>query len=86
MAITSKEINLAQLSKELGNKGLIGDFNDAKKKIILPADGVDLSEEQLKAAIANHVAIDQNETELAQRKAILDRIGLTADELKLLIG
>ena len=37
MAITSKEINLTQLSKELGGTGLIADFNDSKKKLILPA-------------------------------------------------
>ena len=35
MAITSKEINLAQLDQELGSQGLCGDFNDPKKKIII---------------------------------------------------
>ena len=86
MAITSKEINLGQLSRELGNKGLIADFNDPKKKLILPAEGVELTEDELKNAIAAHVAIDQNAENETKRQAILDRIGLTADELKTILG
>lgn len=86
MAITSKEINLGQLSKELGNKGLIADFNDAKKKLILPADGVELTEHELKEAIDKHVAIDEKAERDAKRQAILDRLNLTADEAKLLLG
>ena len=86
MAITSKEINLAQLSKELGNKGLIADFNDPKKKIILAAEGVNLTDDQLKNAIGAHVAIDEKAERETQRQVILDRLGLTADEAKLLLG
>jgi hypothetical protein len=86
MAITNKEINLGQLSKELGNIGLIADFNDPKKKVILSADGVDLSDDELDAAIKSHKAIDEAEAKAAERQAILDRIGLTADEAKLLLG
>ena len=86
MAITSKDINLGQLSKELGGQGLCGDFNDPKKKVIVPADGVELTEDELKDAIAAHVAIDENAERNAKRQAILDRLGLTADEAKLLFG
>jgi hypothetical protein len=86
MAITSKEVNLTQLGIELGGKGLIADFTDPKKKLILPADGVDLTEDELKDAIAKHVAIDDDAERQARREAIADRIGLTADELKLLLG
>jgi hypothetical protein len=86
MAITSKQINLSQLTDELGGKGLIADFNDQKKKVILPADGVQLTEDELKEAIANHVAVDQNAIKEAQRQAILDRLGLTADEAQILLG
>jgi hypothetical protein len=86
MATTSKEINLAQLSKELGNKGLIGDFNDVKKKIILPADGVELTEAELKAAIDLHIAIDDVAVKNAARQEILDRLGLTAEEAALLLS
>ena len=86
MAITSKEINLNQLSKELGNKGLIADFTDPKKKLVLPADGVELTDAELKAAIDAHVAIDENAEKEAARQAILDRLGITADEAKLILG
>jgi len=86
MAITSKEINLTQLSKELGNKGLVADFTDPKKKLIIPAEGVELSDSELKLAIDAHVAIDENAEKNAQRQAILDRLGLTADEAKLILG
>lgn len=86
MAITSKEINLSQLSKELGNKGLIANFNDPKKKLILPADGVDLTEDKLKDAIDAHIAINEIAERQAKRQAIADRLGLTADDLKLLFG
>lgn len=86
MAITSKEINLAQLSKELGNKGLIADFNDPKKKLILAAEGVNLNDDELKNAIAAHVAVDEKAEREIQRQAILDRLGITADEAKLILG
>jgi hypothetical protein len=84
MAITNKEINLAQLSQELGGKGLIGDFNNKNAKIILPADDVDLSEADLETAIKNHIAIDT----LAEAKAAkiaatqkLEALGFTAQDL-----
>jgi hypothetical protein len=86
MAITSKEINLTQLTSELGGKGLIADFNDPKKKLILPADGVELSDAELDAAIKAHVAIDETKAKENAKSEILDRIGLTADELKTILG
>ena len=43
MAITDKEINLLQLDNETGGKGLIGNFNVADKKLVLPADDNDLT-------------------------------------------
>ena len=86
MTITNKEINLAQLSQELGGKGLIADFSDPKKKNILPAEGVEISESELKAAIDAHVAIDEIAVRETARQAILDRLGLTADEAKLILG
>jgi hypothetical protein len=86
MAITSKEINLSQLSRELGNKSLVANFNDPKKKLILPAEDVELTEDELKEAIANHIAVDDKAIKQAQRQAILDRIGLTADELQTILG
>jgi len=85
MAITSKEINLAQLDKELGGKGLIADFNDPKKKLILPSENSDLTEEELEAAIAAHVAVDENAGRKAQRAALLAQLGITEEQAKLLL-
>jgi len=83
MAITSKEINLTQLTNELGGKGLIANFNNPKEKVILPADGVVLSDADLEAAIAAHIAIDENKARLtAQGK--LAALGLTTDDLRAL--
>jgi hypothetical protein len=86
MAITSKEINLAQLDQELGGKGLIADFNDPKKKLILPCENSDLTEDELKAGILAHVAIDENAEKKAEKAALLARLGLTEDELKTILG
>jgi len=87
MAITSKEINLTQLDKELGNKGLIADFEDnPAKKLILPTENSDITEAELEAAIAAHIAIDDNAVNEAAKAALLAKLGITADEAKLLLG
>lgn len=90
MAITSKKINLAQLDKELGGKGLIADFNDDKKKLILPADNSNVTEEQLEAAIAAHVA-EPSETEIRQLNreqgiAKLKELGFTDEQIIALLS
>ncbi len=56
MAITSKEINLSQLDKELGSQGLVADFNDPNNKFIKPADNSTITEVELEAAIEAHIA------------------------------
>jgi hypothetical protein len=86
MAITSKEINLAQLDAELGGKGLIADFTDLKKKVIIPADGSDVTEELLQSAILAHTAINDEAQKASAKAALLDRLGITADEAKLLLS
>lgn len=85
MAITGKEINLAQLSEELGNKALTMTYEDESQKTIMPADGVELSEKDLQAAIAVHVARDDNAARLAARQDLLSRLGITEEEAKLLL-
>jgi hypothetical protein len=83
MAITNKEINLTQLTKELGNKGLISDFNDPENKIILPANNVDITEKELDDAIANHVALPEAELTVEEKLA---SVGLSIDDLKTVLG
>lgn len=86
MAITSKEINLGQLSAELGGVGLVANFNDPKKKIILAADGVDITDEEIAAAIDSHIAIDDAAAAAAAKQTVLDKLGLTAEEIAALLG
>jgi hypothetical protein len=86
MAITSKEINLKQLDTELGGQGLCADFNDPKKKFIVPAENSTITEDELKAAIEAHIAIDETVAKATARAAILDRLGLTPDEAAILLG
>lgn len=86
MAITSKKINLAQLSQELGGKFLILDESDPKKKVVLPAEGVELSEAELKSAIDSHIAVDNEAIKAQAKAALLERLGITEDEAKLLLS
>ena len=85
MAITSKEINLSQLTEELGNKALVMTFTDPNEKTITIPEDVELSEKDLEAAILAHIARDDNAIKSSAREAILSRLGLTESELKLLI-
>jgi hypothetical protein len=82
MAITSKEINLSQLDKELGSQGLIANLSDEKKKLILPADNSNVTEAELEAAIAVHVA-QSNELSIKDKLA---NAGLSIDDLKAALG
>jgi hypothetical protein len=82
MAITNKEINLSQLDQELGGKGLIADLNDLSKKLILPSENSDVTEAQLEAAIAAHVA-QSTEPSVADKLA---SVGLSVNDLKAALG
>ena len=90
MATTSKEINLEQLDRELGSQGLCGDFNDPKKKIIIPSENSTVTEEELKTAIASHVAglSDQQIIELNREQALskLKELGFTDQQISALLG
>ena len=90
MAITSKEINLLQLDNELGNQGLCADFNDLKKKIIVPADNSTVTEAELEAAITAHIAGPTQEeiTKLNREQGIakLKELGFTDDQITALLN
>jgi len=82
MTITSKAINLSQLDQELGGKGLIADLNDDKKKLILPSENSDVTESELEAAIAAHVA-KSSEPSIEHKLA---NAGLSIADLKAALG
>ena len=90
MAITSKKINLKQLDEELGNKGLVADFNDSKNKIIKPAENSDVTEEDLEVAIEKHIAQPSSEEIriLNRQQGInkLKELGLTDDQILALLN
>jgi len=90
MAITSKNINPSQLDKELGNQGLIWDFNDPKKKFIKAVETSTVTEDELEAAIAAHIAgPTEEEVRILNRKqglAKLKELGFTDDQIKALLG
>jgi hypothetical protein len=90
MIITSKEINLTQLDKELGSQGLCNDFNDSKKKVICVSDDSTVTQEELEAAVAAHVAgPTEEEIVLLNREqglAKLKELGFTDEQIKALIG
>jgi hypothetical protein len=90
MIITSKEINLLQLDKELNSKGLCADFNDPKKKIIQVANNSTVTEEELKAAIDAHIAgPTEQELRILNRQeglAKLKELGFTDDQISALLS
>jgi hypothetical protein len=90
MAITSKEINLVQLDNELGGQGLVANFEDLENKIIKPADNSTVTEAQLEAAIANHIAgPTEQEIRILNRQegiAKLKELGFTDDQITALLN
>jgi len=90
MAITNKEINLLQLDEELGNQGLCADFNDPQNKVIKAADNSTITEAQLKAAIASHIAGPTvEEVRILNRKegiVKLKELGFTDNQITALLN
>jgi len=86
MIKVNKEINLAQLDKELNGLGLNANLIDGKIVEVYLTENNTATEAQLKKAIDSHIAVDEKAVNEAKRQAILDRLGLTTDEVKLLLG
>ena len=84
MITTTKKINLAQLDKELNAGGLSASTLGNETEITPVNEKI--TDEQLQAAVDKHLAIDDAEAAATQKAALLARLGITADEAKLLIG
>lgn len=80
--ITNKKINLSQLDQELGGLGLSINDNDVDNKIITTSDLSTVTQDQLEAAVDNHVAVEHVIT--IEEK--LASVGLSVDDLKAALG
>jgi hypothetical protein len=87
MIKTTKKINLAQLDKEYNGEGLIGTLDNNGNTIEIGlAENNSGNEEELKAVLDNHIAIDEQAIRDAEKSALLVKLGITADEAKLLLS
>lgn len=90
MAITNKEINLYQLDQELSGQGLCANLNDSNKKLIVPADNSTVTEAQLEAGIAAHIAgPTEKEVRMLNRQEGLSKLkelGFTDDQITALLS
>ena len=90
MATTSKKINFLQLNQELNNVGLSWDDNDPDNKIITLPDNSTVTETELEAAIAAHIAgPTQQELRMLNRQeglAKLKELGFTDNQITALLS
>jgi hypothetical protein len=87
MIKVNKKINLSQLDKELNGQGLIAELDQDTNEISGVALGENntATEIELEAVIKNHKAIDENAELVKAKAALLERLGMTADEAALLL-
>lgn len=85
MAITKKIINLEQLDKELGGFGLCSSPLENGELLITIAEHSTISEADLVKAIESHKAVFPP-SPLERKAALLERLGITEEEAKLLLG
>lgn len=83
---TNKAINLKQLDQELNNHGLVMNEENPEAKVIGVAENSPVTKKELETAIENHVAEDWNAARIQKRAALLDKLGITEDEAKLLLS
>jgi hypothetical protein len=87
MIKVNKMINLHQLDQEFNGKGLIANHDETGKIVEVGlADNNDGELSDLEIAIEKHKAVDETAIRKAARQALLDKLGITADEAKLLLG
>lgn len=81
MATTTKKINLAQLDQELNAGGL--NMESLNGEHTISAINGEITEAQLEAAIAAHVAVEDPQPTIAEKLA---SVGLSIDDLKAALG
>jgi translation elongation factor EF-G len=84
------QLNGLQLRQELNASGV--KIDNEVNAVSIDGNGdlwLDIAkkdEAKAKLVVEAHVGVDQSAAQEAAKKAILDRIGLTADELKTILG
>jgi hypothetical protein len=87
MIKVNKPINLKQLDIELNDLGLIATVNENKEIIEVGlAENNTATEVELKAAVDAHIAIDEVAAKATQKAALLERLGISEDEARLLLA
>jgi len=86
MIKTTKDINLAQLDKELGAYGLSSSPLDTGELLIVIPEHSPVTVEQLEKAIGLHQAIDDVAVAELKKAELYTKLGITADEAKLLLS
>jgi hypothetical protein len=85
--LVDKEINLYQLDQELNGMGLNATHGEDGKIIeVFLADNNTATEDELRSVVEAHVAINEVNVKAAQKSAILERIGLTEEELQIVLN
>ena len=87
MIKVNKKINLAQLDQEFNGEGLNGVLDDLGNYVEIGlASNNQGNENELKVILANHTAIDVDAQKNAAKTALLEKLGITADEAALLLS
>jgi len=84
MITTTKKINLAQLDAELNAGGLNMESLDGSHTITTINDKI--TDIQLQAGVDKHNAIDEKAQAATDKAALLAKLGITANEAKLLLS
>ena len=84
------ELNGSQLRKELQNAGIT--ISDASESVMVDGnndlwlDIADKDKAKAETIVAAHIGVDESAIREAAKAALLARLGITADEAKLLLA
>ena len=84
---TNKTVNLAQLDKEFNGKGLNAKLDENGNIVeVTLTEHNDGLEADLQAAIDAHIAIDDKAVKAEAKAALLEQLGITEEQAKLLLS
>lgn len=86
MIVVDKKINLSQLDKEYNSQGLYLYIDENGQTIVSLTENNKGNDKDLQKAIDKHIAIDEAEVNAIAKAALLSKLGITAEEAKLLLS